>query len=70
MSKEPDDRLSDERPLDELLSLRGKPFADWKEEREYLRRKWGEQGKRVEPGPGMGKPNENSSEEDSVNKDS
>lgn len=38
------------RPLDDLLAMRGKPFADWKEEREYLRRKWGEQGKRVEPG--------------------
>jgi len=35
--------------LDDLLAMRGKPFADWKEEREYLRRKWGEQGKRVEP---------------------
>ena len=37
-------------PLDELLSLRGKPFADWKEERMYLREKWGEQGREVDPG--------------------
>ena len=37
-------------PLDELLSLRGKPFADWKEERMYLRDKWGEQGRAVPPG--------------------
>ena len=44
MSKEPEKGTSNERPLDELLSMRGKPFADWKEEREYLRRKWGEQG--------------------------
>ena len=36
--------------LDELLSLRGKPFADWKEERMYLRDKWGEQGRAVPPG--------------------
>jgi len=31
-----------------LLSLRGKPFADWKEERLYLREKWGVQGRKVE----------------------
>ena len=70
MSKEPEKGASNERPLDELLSLRGKPFADWKEEREYLRRKWGEQGKRVEPGLGMGKPDDDSSEGGSANKDS
>ena len=40
------------RPLDKLLSKRSKPFRDWKEEREYLRRKWGPQGKRIEPGKG------------------
>ena len=34
-------------PLDELLSLRGKPFADWKEERKYLRDKWGMQGRQI-----------------------
>ena len=72
MSKEPEKGASSERPLDELLSLRGKPFAfaDWKEEREYLRRKWGEQGKRVEPGPGMGEPADDLNEVDSINKDS
>ena len=34
--------------LDNLLSLRGKPFSDWKEERLYLRQKWGMQGRKVE----------------------
>jgi hypothetical protein len=34
--------------LDDLLSLRGKPFSDWKEERLYLREKWGMQGRKVE----------------------
>ena len=34
--------------LDDLLSLRGKPFSDWKEERLYLREKWGMQGRQVE----------------------
>ena len=33
--------------LDDLLSLRGKPFADWKEERRYLREKWGMQGAEI-----------------------
>lgn len=42
---------TDDQPLDDLLSLRGKPFADWKEERIYLREKWGEQGREIEPGP-------------------
>jgi hypothetical protein len=36
--------------LDDLLSLRGKPFSDWKEERLYLREKWGMQGRKVEVG--------------------
>ncbi|MDC3335611.1 hypothetical protein OAV71_03810 [Opitutales bacterium] len=36
-----------DKPLDDLLSLRGKPFADWKEERKYLRDKWGIQGRQV-----------------------
>ena len=36
--------------LDHLLSLRGKPFSNWKEERLYLREKWGMQGRQVEPG--------------------
>jgi hypothetical protein len=34
--------------LDDLLSLRGKPFSDWKEERLYLREKWGMQGRKVD----------------------
>ena len=34
--------------LDDLLSVRGKPFADWKEERKYLREKWGMQGRQVD----------------------
>ena len=36
--------------LDDLLSMRGKPFTDWKEERLYLRDKLGMQGRKVEPG--------------------
>jgi hypothetical protein len=36
-----------EKPLDDLLSLRGKPFTDWKEERKYLRDKWGRQGRQI-----------------------
>ena len=39
-----------QKPLDDLLSLRGKPFFDWKEEREYLREKWGDQGKKIDLG--------------------
>ena len=27
---------TDDQPLDDLLSMRAKPFADWKEERIYL----------------------------------
>lgn len=34
--------------LDDLLSMRGKPFSDWKEERKYLRDKWGMQGKELQ----------------------
>ena len=26
--------------LNDLLSMKGKPFADWKEERKYLQNKW------------------------------
>ena len=37
--------------LDELLSMRGKPFADWKEERKYLREKWGMQGRQIDADP-------------------
>ena len=33
--------------MDDLLSMRGKPFADWKEERKYLRDKWGMQGRQI-----------------------
>ena len=48
--KSEDAKITDDPPLDDLLSLRGKPFADWKEERMYLRKKWGEQGRKVAPG--------------------
>ena len=34
--------------IDDLLSMRGKPFADWKEEKKYLQEKWGTQGRQVE----------------------
>ena len=47
---EEDKNKTDCQPLDDLLSMRGKPFADWKEERIYLREKWGEQGREIEPG--------------------
>ena len=47
---EEDNNTTGDQPLDELLSLRGKPFADWKEERMYLREKWGKQGRKVNPG--------------------
>ncbi len=56
MSKKVKEAKSGERPLDDLLSMRGKPFSDWKEEREYLRRKWGEQGKQISPNPDVGEP--------------
>ena len=47
---EKDKNNTGSQPLEELLSLRGKPFADWKEERKYLRKKWGFQGRSVAPG--------------------
>ena len=46
--KPEDEKKRDDHPLDDLLSLRGKPFSDWKEERKYLREKWGEQGKKID----------------------
>ena len=42
-----EDKKQESRDLDELLSMRGKPFADWKEERKYLREKWGMQGREI-----------------------
>lgn len=57
MDNHPTESLNNSKPdefegedLDNLLSLRGKPFADWKEERLYLREKWGVQGRKVEAG--------------------
>ena len=50
MSKEEDNKQEGE-DLDVLLSMRGKPFADWKEERKYLREKWGMQGRQIEAEP-------------------
>ena len=70
MSKKVKEAKSGERPLDDLLSMRGKPFADWKEEREYLRRKWGEQGKQVSPNPDVGGPAKNQRGRVSPNEDS
>ena len=46
--KSEEQKTTDDQPLDDLLSLRGKPFSDWKEERRYLREKWGEQGKKID----------------------
>ena len=70
MSREAKESKDGERPLDDLLSMRGKPFADWKEEREYLRRKWGEQGKRVSPSPDVGEPTKQEQDRVSSNEDS
>ena len=47
MSEENSKPVDDE-DLDTLLSMKGKPFADWKEERKYLREKWGVQGRQIE----------------------
>ena len=46
-----EDKKEESEDLDELLSMRGKPFADWKEERKYLRVKWGMQGRQIEAEP-------------------
>ena len=48
---EEEDKKQESEDLDELLSMRGKPFADWKEERKYLRDKWGMQGRQIEAEP-------------------
>ena len=34
--------------IDDLLSMRGKPFANWKEENKSLQEKWGAQGRQLE----------------------
>ena len=54
MDNHPTESLNNSKPdefegedLDNLLSLRGKPFADWKEERKYLQNKWGKQGQQI-----------------------
>jgi hypothetical protein len=39
--------------------MRGKPFADWKEERKYLREKWGMQGRKIQVEPAETDQNEN-----------
>ena len=70
MSKEAEEPKGGERSLDDLLSMRGKPFADWKEEREYLRRKWGEQGKQVSPSPDVGELTKEQLEQIPPNEDS
>ena len=46
-----EDKKQETEDLDELLSMRGKPFVDWKEERKYLREKWGMQGRLIEVEP-------------------
>ena len=48
LNEETSQPVNDGTELDNLLSLRGKPFANWKEERLYLREKWGMQGRKVE----------------------
>ena len=47
--KEDNQSVPSTEELDALLSMRGKPFTDWKEERKYLREKWGRQGKIILP---------------------
>ena len=69
MNKDGEKPKGGERPLDTLLAMRGKPFADWKEEREYLRRKWGEQGKRVSPSLDVGEPTKQEQDRVSSNED-
>jgi hypothetical protein len=32
-----------------LNLTRNKPYSDWKEERLHLRKKWGNQGSKIEP---------------------
>ena len=50
--------------IDDLLSMRGKPFADWKEEKKYLQEKWGTQGRQMEtPSNKQGKQTEQSKDE-------
>ena len=48
MTKQNEDNKESE-DLNKLLSMRGKPFSDWKEERKYLREKWGMQGRQIDP---------------------
>ena len=43
----PDKPVSPSVDLDALLSMKGKPFVDWQEERKYLRDKWGKQGEEL-----------------------
>ncbi len=43
----PEKPVSPSVDLDALLSMRGKPFVDWQEERKYLRDKWGKQGEEL-----------------------
>ncbi|MFP6901853.1 MAG: hypothetical protein VCA36_12980 [Opitutales bacterium] len=66
---EPDEEKSKARPLDELLAKRSKPFRDWKEEREYLRRKWGDQGQRIHPRPQEEKEEDDADDEESAPSD-
>ena len=60
---EKENTSQDSEELDKLLSMRGKPFADWKEERKYLREKWGMQGRQVDPVP-VDKENEENQEKE------
>ena len=47
MTKQNEDNKESE-DLNKLLSMRGKPFSDWKEERKYSG-KWGMQGRQIDP---------------------
>jgi len=70
-STEPDSGEEESKagPLDDLMAKRSKPFSDWKEEREYLRLKWGDQGQRIYPRPQAEKEEGDDAGEESASSD-
>lgn len=45
--------INEQVSLGDLLAMRGKPFKDWKEERKYLQKKWGNQGRQINTKKGV-----------------
>ena len=41
------DGLKKDKP--DIILTHNKPYKDWKEERQHLRSKWGDQGRQIEP---------------------